>query len=371
MVTPEDAPPPASRCIYPGPHGGMSDEHYLPRALGRFAGFEPLRGQVCRCCNAMIGRCEEQFLRVGHVGTLRWHLGMQGRDGPPPSPYERGAAGAPPVRATAQVVGIPYPVLLESEFGTDRAEAMSQIVFFDDRASAWIQLPLQRYLAAADGHEQLLAELRSRQIPTGTSLQIRATDEEQPAVADLCRRAGLIPPAEWTPLEEMPQTVQAVGEIRGTDATFRAIAKMAFHYALIFLPGVHGSEGQFDAIRNFIWSGGDWGPLVRHTTDPPIANYNPRGRAHWTHVLGAGHDDAGISGIVGLFYGRGFPGLFFHVRLSTQRRLLWQPPDHVLHEFVIEDPTADGGPVGIVRAVDQPRLIQPVFAPRRPPLPPR
>jgi len=45
----------SSVCIYPGPHGVMSDEHYLPAALGRFEGYDPLYDRVCRNCNKRIG----------------------------------------------------------------------------------------------------------------------------------------------------------------------------------------------------------------------------------------------------------------------------------------------------------------------------
>jgi hypothetical protein len=58
-------------CIYPGPqHGVMSGEHYLPRALGRFDGFEELYDRVCKTCNAAIGeRVETEFLRAGPIAV--------------------------------------------------------------------------------------------------------------------------------------------------------------------------------------------------------------------------------------------------------------------------------------------------------------
>ncbi len=40
-----------TKCIYPGPHGKMSPEHYLPAALGKFEGFLPLTGKVYEKCN--------------------------------------------------------------------------------------------------------------------------------------------------------------------------------------------------------------------------------------------------------------------------------------------------------------------------------
>jgi hypothetical protein len=71
-------------CIYPGPHGAMSAEHYLSEGLGTFAGCELLTGRVCRPCNTRIGdQTELQFLRSGQVGFFRWLLGIEGKDGFP------------------------------------------------------------------------------------------------------------------------------------------------------------------------------------------------------------------------------------------------------------------------------------------------
>lgn len=49
----------------------MSEEHYLPAALGRFKGYEPLLDRLCRDCNKQIGNtCEEPFLRAGPIAFL-------------------------------------------------------------------------------------------------------------------------------------------------------------------------------------------------------------------------------------------------------------------------------------------------------------
>jgi hypothetical protein len=90
-------------CIYPGPHGVMSEEHYLPAAFGNFQGYEPLRDRVCRPCNTHIGdRVETEFLRTGAIVFFRWLLGVSGRDGLPPSPFYRRAAGMPPILMTGR-----------------------------------------------------------------------------------------------------------------------------------------------------------------------------------------------------------------------------------------------------------------------------
>jgi len=91
----------ADQCIYPGPHGAMSDEHYL--GVGNFQGYEPLWGRVCRECNTHIGDAvETEFLRTGAIAFFRWMIGVSGRDGLPPSPFYRRAAGIEPILMTGR-----------------------------------------------------------------------------------------------------------------------------------------------------------------------------------------------------------------------------------------------------------------------------
>src|SRR5436309_6669011 len=107
-------------CIYPGPHSTMSEEHYLPAALGRFKGYEPLRDRLCRDCNKRIGDATEvQFLRAGPIAFFRWLVGNEGRDGPLPTPFYRGAGGAPPLYMTGRPEGFDYDLLLEVERGSE------------------------------------------------------------------------------------------------------------------------------------------------------------------------------------------------------------------------------------------------------------
>jgi hypothetical protein len=63
---------PASACIYPGPYGPMSPEHYLPMALGTFEGYKPLQDRVCRFRNERIGDSTElRFLGAGPIAFFR------------------------------------------------------------------------------------------------------------------------------------------------------------------------------------------------------------------------------------------------------------------------------------------------------------
>ncbi len=128
-VEPETLP---SSCIYPGPHGVMSEEHYLPVALGTFEGMQPLRGRVCRVCNKTLGdKLEVQFARAGPTGFFRWRIGLRGRDGLPPSPFYHGAAGTQPIFMFGRPDWSEYDLLAEIAPGGEGAMTCRQIVFRD------------------------------------------------------------------------------------------------------------------------------------------------------------------------------------------------------------------------------------------------
>src|SRR5262249_17961790 len=119
----------AMPCIYPGPHAeAMSEEHYLPAALGDFEGYEPLLDRVCRRCNTEIGnRVETEFLRTGAIVFVRWLVGISGRDGPPPSPFYRRAAGMPPIQVVGGVREVGDNLLFWGVQGTGKVIPRRQV----------------------------------------------------------------------------------------------------------------------------------------------------------------------------------------------------------------------------------------------------
>lgn len=127
-----------TNCIYPGPHSDtMSKEHYLPAALGSFEHYEPLAGRLCATCNSKLGNeLDVQLTRVGLVGLMRWILGVQGRDGLPPSPFYRGAGKAPAVVAYGRIEGFDFPVALDCKPGSTDAVPMRQIILRHDLLGA-------------------------------------------------------------------------------------------------------------------------------------------------------------------------------------------------------------------------------------------
>ena len=67
-------------CIYCGA-SDVTEEHPLPRALGKFKGYVPLSGRLCSRCNGICGQLDEQLCRCGQEAFFRKFLGISGRPG--------------------------------------------------------------------------------------------------------------------------------------------------------------------------------------------------------------------------------------------------------------------------------------------------
>jgi hypothetical protein len=70
-----------------------------------------------------------------------------------------------------------------------------------------------------------------------------------------------------------------------TEAHFRAVAKIAFHYALSTFRDLTGAEPEFVPIRNFIWAGGNADGFVRQRRDQFVANFRRERPTHWMLIL--------------------------------------------------------------------------------------
>ena len=195
-------------CVYPGPHGIMSEEHYLPAALGGFARYDPLYDRVCVECNNRIGNTlEVQFLRAGPIAFFRWMLGIQGRDGLPPSPFYRGAGGAPPLYMLGRAPGFDYDLLWEVEPGTENVSPLRQIVFAHSLAECH-PVPI---LDSMRGHPEFLMDyLRDSGLECTKPVHVFAAPDEIPWVTELLQAAGGIPSENWITTAFTPQKIQLV-----------------------------------------------------------------------------------------------------------------------------------------------------------------
>jgi hypothetical protein len=135
----------------------------------------------------------------------------------------------------------------------------------------------------------LLAEQLAELGFTGAKpIQAYADPEDIPWVTELVVAAGGEPPV-WTNADIPAAKIQLASTYTVTGAYLRAVAKIAFHYALTVFPELTGMEPQFSDIKQFIWDGtGDADRFVRQGSEQFVANFNASEQpTDWMHVLAA------------------------------------------------------------------------------------
>jgi hypothetical protein len=333
----------ADQCIYPGPHGAMSEEHYLPAALGKFQGYEPLRGRVCRPCNTHIGDAvETEFLRTGAIVFFRWMVGVSGRDGLPPSPFYRRAAAMPPILMVGRAPGVDYDLLFEVEPGTENVYPLRQVVF-EHRL-----LPQPRAVPIYDrmrDDPQVLAELlREWGLDRGQPIRGFAAPDEIPWLSGLLQTLGYTVPTNWAVTSFPAQKIQLIAEVTVSPAHFRAVAKIGFHYALKMFPNLTGMEREFDAIKDFIWAGGgDEASFVKQRSDQFVKNFERARPTKWMHILAVERAYDAILAHAQFFAGPDSLPPPYLIRTGRDPARIMRVKEAHAHQFVILDPPAGTG----------------------------
>ncbi len=328
-------------CIYPGPHGVMSEEHYLPAGLGRFQGYDLLRDRVCRDCNKKIGDAlETEFLRTGAIAFFRWLVGVSGRDGPPPSPFYRRAAGMPPIHMMGRPKGFDYDLLFEVAPGTEVAYPLRQVVFGHPLLAHPRAVPIHDRMR--ENPEFLRELLREWGLDRGQPIHAFATEKEIPWVSDLLRTLGYTVPANW--VTEFPaQKISLIAEVTVSPAHFRAVAKIAFHYVLKMFPDLTGMEAEFAAIKDFIWTGGAIAEFVRQRSDQFVRNFERERPTKWMHILAVERTYDVILAHAQFFAGPGIVPPPYVIRIGRDPARIMRPRETRAHQFVILDPAGSTG----------------------------
>lgn len=252
------------RCIYCNREGELSSEHYLPRCLGKFRGYEPLNDRICEGCNNSFSPLDEQFCRSGPEAIVRDMLGVEGRKGHKKvSPFQRGSAGAERLTFKGRAAG-EGAAAEEVELDVDRkgraVRRLRQISFSagDRRVAVRITDDMRE-----PGH--LLAKMKER----GVEMATPADDDTEITTAEI---TGAAPDElEWMQhllsgvRENMlgepefrvnePAPLKVTMRASPTEKYFRGLAKIGFHYFLKHVRGFHGSEDAFADIRGFITNG--------------------------------------------------------------------------------------------------------------------
>jgi len=332
----------ADQCIYPGPHGDLSDERYLPAALGRFRGYEPLQGRVCGKCNTHVGDAvETEFLRTGAIVFFRWLLGVSGRDGLPPSPFYRRAAGMPPIPMTGRAPGFDYDLLFEVDPGTQDVYPLRQVVFEHHLLARPRAVPIHDRMH--DNPEFLVELLRDWGLDKGKPIRAFATPDEIPRVSDLLRGLGYPVPDNWAVTEFPARKIDLIAEVTVSPAHFRAVAKIGFHYALKMFPDLTGMEAEFAPIKDFIWAGGNIAQFVQQRSAQFVKNFERERPTKWMHILTVQRTYDVILAHAQFFAGPHMLPPPYVIRIGRNPARIAAPREIRGHQFVILDPAAGTG----------------------------
>jgi hypothetical protein len=338
----------------------MSGEHYLPAGLGSFRGVEPLQDRVCRDCNNQLGRLDEVFLRTGFAGFFRHVADIAGRDKERPSPFQRGAAGVPPIEMRGAAPGTQYEILWELIPGTNNAQPLRQVVF-EDPDGRTHRVQITDRMKEEPG--LLQAEIRTRGLEAAKLSVSWAPVEDIPWMNELLASLIGAPPGPWEAPDFRVDGITLPATVTIKEEYFRAIAKIGFHYVLKVFPDLTGQEAQFDLVRNYIWQGSGGGPkrpvrqLTRQIVGELQRGHRPR---YWAHILGASRTSTLIVAHAQFFVGPRSLPLPFEIFIGANPAVLYMPPERRGHLFIMDPAARETGHAGVMESLFTTTYIIPV-----------
>lgn len=302
-------------CIY-CPAYEFSEEHPLPAGLGKFDGYVSLTGRICKQCNNICGKLDEQLCRSGPEAFFRQFLGIRGRkEHERINSFYRGGSGGSPLEMLATNQRTGQNVLVELLNDKEARELRSAQLIADDGSLHVIRI--------TDGMtpEEFRRVFDSFGISHFKEGMVYAAADEHEWVESLLATLKTQQKTDWAyplgPITYGPSVVK----FTLTSRYFRAIAKMGFHYFLTKMTQFRGDEPCFSEIRAFVMS--ERCPVeqcmqfvgyrAQHIAWPPSAGAQ---LASWGHFLAAQADYLTLTSRVELFAGPGKRPLSYTVNLG-------------------------------------------------------
>ena len=313
-------------------------EHFLPDALGHFRGGGTLIDKVCPKCNREIGRCEEQFLRAGPIALYREKLGLREKDSP--NPFHRRSAGVDVLRIVDTHPETGYEVRWEIH-GQQRVPCEQLASKRHDGTFAHI---LVSDWSDQDGAIRQWVEEEKR---NGTQGIISCCAPEN---HDSCRAVveGNIDKITWLRWVDRTERGVVTANFELTDKYYRAVAKIAFHYALWVMADLDGSSINFLNVRKFVKNGGNYRPIVDQLDSVKARYEDAPNRQRWRHILAVQRDKGEITGYCQFFNGPHFRGVACQVKLGSDPSVI-KPVYSLAHEFVYHGTRPQSGFDGVAR----------------------
>ncbi len=325
-------------------------DHVIPAALGEFRNDTHFR-RICRACNSKIGKSEAQLMRCGPERLYReLVVPTTSRSRGNCSSWETGAEGMPPPKVFVHHAG--STLLAKQRGDLNAAEIIDQLIVMDDNGNDFYIRLFPKMTP-----KSLKSEYDSLGIEGTPTIRFNCDDNHCKAYRRLIEKALSM---KMTADSSMPAGLhegRAKFEFRVNDHYFRAIAKIAFHYYLLYTARAKGDEQNFAPIRRFIMEGGErrqfFNTQRRFMSDVPFQGMAP---SRWCHFLASHETNNYVTGYVRLFYGPRSNGSEHHVALGQLNSKLILPNPAWAHMFVYDRKPPKTGRVGEVRPVSLTRL---------------
>jgi len=338
----------AKQCIYCRSlvkRGGDGD-HVIPRAFGEFRGDKHFCG-VCAACNGKVGRSEEVLVRCSPLALrLEYAIPHGANSRRQKRNLQTGARGMPAPEAQAYM---PEGVRRVRRIGGGNVAPVDQLVVFDENSQPHF-LVLDPNMSVKTLRQKVKQIGVQETRPMDLDLaEINAAKYER-----LLKHAFPNIKIQWT--SSVPagvHRVRVMATCTYNDHYFRAIAKIALHYFLVYSQWYSGHEPCFSPIRDFIMNGGDAAPFFagksRFGTQQCTPGFVP---AKWHHYLAADESQKYVVAFVNLFVGPSMPlGVEHHIKLAELPSKIIIPNARWAHEFAYDASPSSGKTVGEVVSV--------------------
>lgn len=333
-------------------------DHVLPVQLGEFRNDQRFR-LICPECNNKIGRSEQQLLRSAPEAFFR-------RIVKPKVPKKR-------LRGTSQVrgaMGVPSPessishechneLVRRSVDDPMNVYPIDQIVIHDDKGDEHF-IKLFSGMKKENVEEQIIKLGITKIIKVWFHFDETKGDEFEKILKEVFPDL----PKHRLPYREVGATpVDGRITFKVNDHYFRSVAKIAFHYYLIYsLRGYQGNEAFFKPIRNFIINGGEHEAFFNQTGPkfkmpfgdlPSGGVVTPDG---WCHILAAFEEVKEIIAYVHLFVGRGCIPQSYHIKLAELDNDIVVPKAVWGHVYLYDKEPSSDQYTGEVKEADLTRI---------------
>jgi hypothetical protein len=328
-------------------------DHVLPALLGEFEGDIRFR-RICRTCNTKIGQSEQQLLRCSPASFFRAIVR-------PALPRGRRRGGSS--MGSAMGMAAPTPMI-------EQPDHMEIVDFYDNdpRQIRQIDQFVVHDSAGKEFHIRLfptikLEHLKKRLARLGVSkiekLWLHCDEQRWDTYISLATQLLPKPQIQLLPTASGVHQVQGVTKISYNFHTFRAIAKIAFHYYLTRSPrGPRGDEPEFSEIRKFIMEGTSGEQFFNQPSPQfrlPFGELPTGGfltSSRWCHVLAVHDGPPDLVVCVRLFVGPGFDPQPYYVHLGRLASPILMPNPGWGHVYLYADPQPQIGIAGTVKQLE-------------------